>query len=878
MRTATYRLQLNAGFSFREAKARAHYLAGIGVSHLYLSPILQAAAGSTHGYDVVSHSTLNRELGGDRAYRELVEALAAEGLGILLDIVPNHMALAGPDNLWWWDVLENGPSSPYAPYFDVEWERQEGGAVSVLAPVLGDHYGRVLEDGELWVERHGGSFLVRYRDHTLPLSPESLDFLLAAAAGRAASEELATLAFAFRSLPSVEMTDPAAVAERHRVKELLRARLAEICSADAELVEAIDTELGTLNADADALDSLLRHQNFRLAFWRTASEELDYRRFFNIETLIGLRVEDPQVFEDTHRLILDLLSRGTLDGLRVDHVDGLRDPQGYLQRLAEESAHAYVLTEKILQLDEELPAIWPVAGTTGYDFANRVNNLFVDQRNEETMTRLYHDFSGGTSSYDEVVHAAKLQNMRHELAAEVDRLVRLLAAICENHRRHRDHTRRDLRDAIREVIAGFSVYRTYVQPGTEPSESDRAHVGEAVGTAAGRRPDIDRELLEFIGELLLLEHQGDLETELALRFQQVSAPVMAKGVEDTAFYRYNRLISLNEVGGDPGTFGRSLADFHADNARFARTWPETMLTLDTHDTKRSGDVRARINVLSEIPGAWEVVVSRWADHNQKYKAGGWPERNTEYLLYQTLVGAWPIDAGRVAAFMHKASKEAKVLTSWTDPVPGYDAALTSFVNAILGDREFLDDLERFLEDQRLVERGRTNSLAQTALLLTCPGVPDIYQGCEIWDLSLVDPDNRRPVDYERRARLLTQILEAGPIQALACVEEGGPKLWLIHRLLQHRRSHPEAFGPGAPYEPLEAGGDEEGHLVAFARGPLVVLVPRLVVGLRDGWRDTWVALPEGAWTDVLTGARAEGKMPVEDLLIAFPVAVLAPQV
>jgi (1->4)-alpha-D-glucan 1-alpha-D-glucosylmutase len=876
LRAATYRIQLHAGFGFDDAAEVAGYLAALGVTHLYCSPILQAAAGSTHGYDVVDHGRLNDELGGEPGYRRLTRRLSRAGLGLILDIVPNHMALGGRANAWWWDVLENGPSSVYAGHFDIDWDPPERKlTATVLMPVLADQYGRVLEAGELVLERRGGSFSVRYHDQEAPISPRTLGEPLARAAARAGSAELESLAAAFARLPHGRRTDPAAVAERHRDKEVLRARLAELCTDRPEIAGAVDAEVAALNHDPDALDDLLSQQNYRLAYWRTGAEELSYRRFFDIETLAALRVEDDAVFADTHRLILGLLADGSVDGLRIDHVDGLADPGGYLERVCYAPSRPYVVVEKILQPDEELPASWPVAGTTGYEFLNRVTELFVDARGAAAMRANYSRFTGLGQEYAEVAHAAKHQIMREELVAEVERLTGLLAGVCERHRRQRDHTRRELRDALREVIAAFGVYRTYARPGHPATPADRASVEAAVDRAWRRRPDLDAELLGFVGELLTGIHPGAAEAAFAVRFAQVSAPVMAKGVEDTAFYRYQPLACLNEVGGDPGTFGRSPADFHRAMAQAASRCPEGMLTLSTHDTKRSGDVRARIGLLSELPEAWEGAVGRWARHNAGHKQDGWPDRNAEYLLYQTLVGAWPIGPGRAAAFMQKAAKEAKVHTSWTDPSAGYDDALTAFVPAVLGDRDFVADLEAFLAEHRLVERGRITSLAQTALLLTCPGIPDLYQGAEVWDLSLVDPDNRRPVDYGRRRALLDRLSGAGPEEALALADEGGPKLWLIHRVLRHRRRNRGAYGPGSGYRPLTVTGSNAGHAVAFERGGgLAVVVPRLLATLGD-WAGTEVALPDGAWVDVLTGDKVEGgPAEVATLLSRFPVAIL----
>ncbi len=580
------------------------------------------------------------------------------------------------------------------------------------------------------------------------------------------------------------------------------------------------------------------------------------------------------MFADTHALVLELVRAGTVEGLRVDHVDGLRDPQGYLERLAAATAGAYTVVEKILGPDEALPDAWPVVGTTGYEVLNRVNGLFVATENGAALTDLYQRFTGQTAPYDDVVHTAKHDIIERVLAAEAERLVVLLAEVCQLHRRHRDHTHRALGQALREVLASFPVYRTYVHPGRPVTDVDAANIGAAVRATKARRPDLDDELIDFIGELLRLEHAGGAETELALRFQQLSAPVMAKGAEDTAFYRYHRLISLNEVGGDPGRLGGTVDAFHADQAVAASRWPQAMVTLSTHDTKRSADVRARINLLSELPGPWATAVERWAASNDRYRRHGWPDRNTEYLLYQTLFGAWPIGADRVVAFMDKAVHEAKVHTSWTDPDPAYDTALEGFVRAVLADPDFVADVEGFLAEHRIVELSRLTSLAQTTLLLTRPGVVDLYQGTEVWDLSLVDPDNRRPVDYEQRQRLLERLEGAGPDEALALSEEGGPKLWLIHRLLLHRRQGPAADA-ALTYEPLAVAGAKARHAVAFAHAGQAVVVPRLVATLGD-WGGTSVALPEARWTNVLTGETVRGgDVAVSDLLHRFPVAVLS---
>jgi (1->4)-alpha-D-glucan 1-alpha-D-glucosylmutase len=871
-------VQLQVGFTFDDAAAVAPYLARLGVSHLYCSPYLQAAAGSTHGYDVVDHSRIDDARGGADGHARLVAALEEAGLGTVLDIVPNHMARDGRANSWWWDVLENGPSSPYASHFDIDWAGSaEKPAATVLEPILGDHYGRVLEERAIRVVRDGGAFTVRYAEHELPLSPRTVDDLLAAAAKRAASDDLAGLAAEFGNLPHARLTDPEAVAARHREKETLREQLARLCHDDSDLAAAIDEEVDALNGDVDALDAVLRRQNYRLASWRTASEELDYRRFFNIDSLVGLRAEDDGVFAATHAVVAELVRSGAVDALRIDHIDGLRDPEGYLHRLRRATGGPFTVVEKILGRGERLPDLWPVEGTSGYDFAARVDNLFVDTANETAFTEIYARFTGDSASYGDVVHAAKHQIMRDELAAEVERLTRLLADVCDGHRRQRDHTRRDLRVAVREVLAGFDVYRTYVQPDRRVSDADRARVRHAADAAQTRAPDIDRELLEFVGELLLLEHPGALETDFALRFQQVSASVMAKGVEDTAFFRYHRLIALNEVGNDPGTFGRPVDDFHRETADTAARWPSTMLTLSTHDTKRSADVRARIAVLSELPERWEAFVTDLSARAQRHRAAKWPDAETEYLLYQTLVGAWPITRERVVAFLAKATREAKVHTSWVDPDPEYDTAVQVFAEGVVADADFVAAVERFLAEEHIVERGRVTSLAQTALLLTCPGVPDLYQGTELWDLSLVDPDNRRAVDYAARSSALADVERADALDGLSLADDqlGVWKLRLIARLLDLRGRRPALF-EGASYEPLPVEGEQADHVVGFARDDLAVAIPRLPGVVGRGWGATRIAVPAGRWVDVVSGAPVDGGgVAVSDLFARAPVAVLA---
>ena len=805
-------MQLSKNFPFEAAAGCADYLAGLGVTHLYCSPILQAAVGSSHGYDVVDPTSINEDLGGEAGFRGMVETLRTYGISVVIDIVPNHMATSGRANPWWWDILKHGRASRYANFFDVDWDPALSHIKGkVLLGVLEDRYGQELEGGRLMLERERSEAVVRYKDHVFPIAPGSL-----------------------------EGAEPEAIAH-----------------------------------DLDAFDSLLQRQHYRLSYWRTAQEELNYRRFFTVDTLIGLRVELDQVLEDSHRLVLQLVADGSVSGLRIDHVDGLRDPQSYLDKMRAAAPDAYVVVEKVLEYDEALPEGFPVHGTTGYDFIGHVDGLFVDSRNEEAMTALYHAYTGEPQRYADIVRTSKQENMVSELSPDLERLTSLLVDICDRYRLHRDRTRRELNDAIREVASALPIYRTYVRQGMA-TDADRGRVHAAVAEATNRRADIDANLLTFVGELVLMEHEGDAESEFSARFQQFTPAVTAKGVEDTAFYRFNRLVSLNEVGEDPGVFGRSVEGFHAHCARIASTRPATMLTLSTHDTKRSGDVRARLNLLSEMPAEWDVAVRRWAEHNNPYRSQGYPDRGLEYLIYQTLVGAWPIDEARLGQFLQKAAREANVHTSWTNPVAAYEDAITQFVGHVMADAEFMGDLQTFMGRAQIVALGRTTSLAQTTLLLTSPGVPDLYQGSELWDLSLVDPDNRRPIDYELRRRLLAEVAGAEAAEVLARSDEGAPKLWLIARLLGQRGRLPELFESQA-YAPLEAAGPKAMHVVAFVRDRLLVVVPRLLLGLGGSWGDTTLELPEGPWEDLLTGRREPGNAPVAvgALLEAFPVAVLA---
>jgi (1->4)-alpha-D-glucan 1-alpha-D-glucosylmutase len=875
---ATYRLQLRPGFGFDDAAAIAPYLQRLGVSHVYSSPYLQAAPGSTHGYDVVDPRRVNRELGGEEGHRRYCEALDRSGLGQVLDIVPNHMAISGPENPWWLDVLENGPSSRYAPYFDVDWDPPETYLRDqVLLPILGDHYGEVLEAGGISIGRRDGELVLCYEDHRLPIAPRSLDALLADAAVRARSDDLAFIADGYGRLPPSTAVDRSSVERRHRDKEVLRRQLARLIAEDPAIGRAIDEAVESINARPEVLDELLSRQNYRLAYWRTAGRDLGYRRFFDVSTLIGLRMEDEAVFADTHALVLGWVEAGVLDGLRIDHPDGLRDPAGYLHRLRERAPRAWIVVEKILGTGEAPRSDWPVAGTTGYDFLGLVGGLFVDGRAEAAMSRTFTEFTGLDQPFATMAREGKLLVLRDVLGSELNRLTALLLEICESHRRYRDYTRHECHEVLREIAAAFPIYRTYVQAEAGHIEpADETAIEEAIAAAITTRPDLEVRLFEFVRDILTLRVGGDREHELVMRFQQLTGAVMAKGVEDTAFYRYLRLASLSEVGGDPGVFGTDVATFHAANEDRLAHWPDAMLATATHDTKRGEDARLRISMLSDVPEPWRAAVARWSTLLERYPREELLDRATEYLLYQTLVGTWPIEPDRLVPYLRKAVREAKVHTSWSTPDDAYEDAVAAFAESAVADAAFVADLEAFLAP--LVPAARISSLAQTLLKLTAPGVPDIYQGTERWDLSLVDPDNRRPVDFTALERLLTSLEGASPESVVERMDEGAPKLWVLERALSVRRDRPGAFGGSSTYRPLTATGERADHLVGYVRGEEVaVLVPRLVLqlGLGGGWGDTSVDLGPGEWLDVMTGDRIRGgPVALDEVLRRFPVALL----
>jgi (1->4)-alpha-D-glucan 1-alpha-D-glucosylmutase len=848
--SSTYRFQLHPGFTFADAAQRVPYLAELGVSHVYLSPVLQSAPGSTHGYDVVDPGRLDEELGGDAGFAELVEATHAHGLGIVVDIVPNHVGLLSPHNPWWWDVLRHGPDSRYADHLDIRWHRRGDGPPQVLLPQLGRPLDEELADGDDLRLAHasdglgngghaahgegGGEdgFRIVYHEHVWPVRPGSLE-----AVGLEAADVPGTLA--------------------------------------------------AIHDDRGRLFSLLMQQHYRLVHWRRANHELNYRRFFDITTLGGVRIEDRAVFADAHRRILELVADGAIDGLRIDHPDGLRDPAGYFGTLREAAPATWIVAEKILEAGESRRADWPIDGTVGYEFSNRTLGLFVDGASERVLDDLYTHVIGHRVDYEQVVDDAKREVLDRLFPAEVSWLATAFAELAAGAGVVADQGELDA--ALREVLVCFPVYRTYVRADDgEVCDTDRRYVTEAVARARARRPDLD-EPLDLLIELLLLEQGGAGSADFVMRFQQLTGPVMAKGVEDTVFYRYLRFAAVNEVGGHPAQLGTATGAYHEANHLRQRDWPATMLSTSTHDTKRSEDVRARLVTLSELPDVWVRTVEEWHELAAPHRGVRGPSPAHEYLTFQTLVGAWPIDADRAAAYLQKAAREGKEHTDWLDEDPSYEADLEAFVRGLLDDDAFVASLEQLLD--QVLEPGRLTALSQSLLKLTSPGIPDIYQGCELWDLSLVDPDNRRPVDLERRHQLLRELEpDTHPVDVLAGIEEGVPKLWVTHRALQLRRERPHVFGQDASYAPLYAAGERADHLVAFVRGGEVITVaPRLIVGLGGGfvdweWGDTDLCLPPGRWRCVLSGQVADGGatdgggpgsgVPLRELLAAFPVGLL----
>ena len=971
---ATYRLQLHKGFRFRDAADLAPYLAELGLSHIYTSPVMKAAPGSMHGYDVQDHQQLNPELGTPQDLAAMSAAAREHGLGYVLDIVPNHMGI-GSGNTLWLDLLENGPSARAARFFDVEWHPvKEELADKVLIPMLGDRYGAVLERGELKLQLVNGAFQVRYYDHVFPVSPRSYGQVLAwrldelqrkLPEGDPSLDELKSIVTAVSNLPSRHEQDPEKREERRREKEIVKRRVAALCATDPRIREHLEENVSIFNGKPgeprsfDLLDRLLAAQVYRLAHWRVSSEEINYRRFFDINSLAAIRVEDPVVFEEAHRLPLRLLAEGKVTGFRVDHPDGLAYPSRYFRLLQEahilQRAQAiaerrgekwdelepavreqmavdlrkrgptspffrpmFVVAEKILGGTEKLPESWAVRGTTGYDFLNQVNGLFVDPAARDLMDRIYTRYIGGRIDFDELVYQKKKLVLYTAMAAEMNLLARQLNRISEANRWTRDFTLYSLRAALIEVIASFPVYRTYISGDGVVDERDRRYILQAVASAKRKNPVENESIYDFIADILLQKFAAYVAPEerpaqlaFVIKLQQMLGPVMAKGLEDTAFYVYNRLLSLNEVGGEPRQFGVTPQQFHAWNQLRAKSWPRTLLATATHDTKRGEDTRTRIDALSEVPRHWAAALSSWTRRLEpllrEVDGRKAPDRNELMLFFQTLVGVWPNQppgaqlqlpareeleqlSHRLQQYMVKAIKEGKVNTSWIQDNKSWEEAVTGFVRDVLALPPKHGFWKSFLNFQRQVAAiGMHDSLAQVVLKVASPGVPDLYQGTELWDFSLVDPDNRRPVDFESRRRVLREIAaDDWPRAQLARElyeqwQDGRIKLFLTQAALHARRKNPDLFAAGA-YQPLEPAGPRADNLVAFSRTAhgqtAVVVVPRLVAGLLDGARlrpdkfEGTIVPVTGRFVDVFTGEEREGPLRADQLFSTLPVSLL----
>jgi (1->4)-alpha-D-glucan 1-alpha-D-glucosylmutase len=940
---STYRLQFNRSFTFSQAADLVPYLAELGITHCYASPYLRSRPGSMHGYDIIDHHHLDPEIGTKEEYERFVSALHQHGMGQILDVVPNHMGILSADNAWWLEVLENGEASTYADFFDIDWyplkDELQG---KVLVPVLGDQYGTVLDRGELKLifDAEKGEFSIFYYQHRFPVNPREYPRILGydpetlqqqLGAENENLLELQSLISAFNHLPGREESAPEKRAERLRDKEIHKRRLAALCARSPEIREFTERNIKKINGTPgdsgsfDTLHEVIKAQAYRLAYWRVAADDINYRRFFDVNDLAGLRQENETVFLQTHEFVLQLLREGKIDGLRVDHPDGLYDPRQYFERVQSVEGKGgarsyYLVAEKILTGNEQLPETWPIHGTTGYNFSNLVNGLFVDPDSERKLDRVYRAFIGRHANFKELVYECKKLVMDQLLNSELNVLANHLSRIALADRHTCDFTLKSLRDALIEIIACFPVYRTYV---TEQavSQRDRAYINDAVDCAKEKSSTAETSVYDFIREVLLTSQgQGHPHfyqrsvVHFAMKFQQYTSALVAKGVEDTSFYRYNRLVSLNDVGGDPLQFGLRPEHFHREILQRSRSWPDEMSATSTHDSKRSEDVRARINVLSEIPTEWHRKVRTWREMNRDKKtfhdAVGEPTPNDEYLLYQTLVGAWPAGdqannpperfIGRIREYMLKAVREAKEKTSWGNQNKRYEDAVSKFVGGVLGSQGFRDD---FIPFQRKISHfGMLNSLSQTLIKLSVPGVPDTYQGNESWEFNLVDPDNRRSVDYELRRQVLAEFAalckngcdeQSTYARELATkMDDGRIKAYLIWKTLNLRKQHPDLSELGE-YVPLDTTGDYAKHLFAFARRhkeqTLIVLTPRLCVQLLRGeprmpsgeevWHDVQIKIPGNPahFRNLFTGENfvAEGgKLLAKHLFQNFPVALL----
>ncbi len=974
--TATYRVQLHKDFTFNQAREIVPYLAALGISDLYTSPFFQATPGSTHGYDIVDHNHLNPEIGTPEDFDALVAELKRHKMGLLTDFVPNHMGIGVVTNQWWMDVLENGPSSLAAPCFDIDWHPLKRELENkVLLPILGDQYGRVLERGELTLEFEHGAFFLCYFENRLPINPRSYNQVLQLVLEELKEPDaplmldigtvslpdnvrafvrLQSIMTQLENMPVRTITDPAQIMERAREKEVAKERLRELCTEYPEVTAAVTRVMAAFQGkpgDArsfDRLDHLVEAQAYRLSFWRVAAEEINYRRFFDINQLAAIRVEMPAVFDAVHKFLFTLIAEEKITGLRIDHPDGLYDPRRYFaevqercarvrsQTLSDDGRGIYLLAEKILSGDEQLREDWPIHGTTGYDFTTHVTQLLVHSEAEQSFSETYQRFIGRHVHFPTLTYEKKRLVMRLSLANDVNVLASILNRLSERNRLFRDFTLNALTGAVREVIACFPVYRTYLEHGHPPQAEDRAVVNRAVALAKRQNPGIEASIFDFLRDILLFRFPADLDAEginehehFVMKFQQTTGPIMAKGLEDTAFYIFNRLAALNEVGGEPEHFGITPAEFHATCTHNARRWPHTMLATSTHDTKRAEDARARILALSELPDEWRESLQTWTKLNAAHKVSiegetsQAPDPNEEYLLYQILLGTWPVGAkgkdpaptsaattthslfaalsdqehaeyiARIQDYMTKAIKEAKVNSSWVQPNEAWDEGVRRFITALLrrGGAEGNPFVEAFVPLAEKVARlGAMNSLSQTVLKLTVPGVPDIYQGCDTWDFSLVDPDNRRPVDYAQRKQALDTLESGNAPDLLAHWPDGRVKLFVLRTILRYRQEHPDLFGQGS-YRPLKVSGPHADSVVAFAREhedqSVVVIVPRVTSRLGESfpvgacWEKTTVTLgaeTSGVWRELFTGRTIRSSddpaLPLTEVLADFPLAVL----
>ncbi len=923
--SATARLQFHRDFPMDRATALVPYLSRLGISHIYASPLLTARPGSTHGYDIVDHNAINPELGGEPALHRLMAALRAHEMGLILDIVPNHMGVGGADNAWWLDVLEWGRASPYAGFFDIDWDPPDPSLRGkVLAPFLGASYGECLADGDIVLkfdEQDGRFFASVYDAHRFPIAPRDYPTILRAAGG-----SLDAMAEPFAGALGAESRDRAAMG-RAALVEAFPARLQAFATALAAF--ASTTEQGRRH-----LHMLLERQSYRLAWWRAASDEINWRRFFDINGLAGMRQERPEVFEATHGFVLRLYAEGLIDGLRIDHVDGLADPRGYCRKLfrrllAEHARRPAALraeppvlwVEKILFAHESLPTDWLTDGTTGYDFMNEVSAILHDPAGEAPLTHLWHSLSGRPAAFEDEVEPARRQTLRQALSSELWATSAAFHRVLRRNLATRDWTLTRIRRALEEILVHLHTYRIYAGLGGA-SEGDAQALAWAMAGARRTTRTADAGLLDIVGRLIAgvglretppgAARTGWLRAMVA--FQQLSAPTAAKSVEDTAFYRYGRLLSRNEVGSEPSQWSLTPAAFHASARERRRRLPRALLTTATHDHKRGEDTRARLAVLSEIPAEWDMAVGRWTRLNASVKreVGGAaaPDTADELMLYQTLVAAWPLDLAaddteglaefrhRVGGWLEKSLREAKRHSEWAAPNEAYEQACQEFLGQCL-DPARSAPLAREIGEfaMRIAPAGAANSLAQTLLRLASPGVPDLYQGAEFWDFSLVDPDNRRPVDFAAREAALAG--DDPPAALLATWRDGRVKQTLIRRALRLRRRVPDLFARGA-YVKLTAEGPEADRVLAFARvhgeHAALVAVGRLLAPLLGpgattplpavtSWRGTSLALPRNlmsrTWSDVLGGMVPRGghapggaRIPVGELFGALPVALL----